>query len=119
MKQIKVKILGVELESPLLNPEIAKHYEEGLLTVVKKSHQAQTCKSNSESIKMMCSSVIEFIDDVSGAGSAKRVLGDDTDLLSCLDAFEELSEIYEKQVNLLIEEKYEQVKKKAEIKDGN
>ena len=119
MKQIKVKILGVELESPLLNPEVAKCYEEGLLTVVKKSHQAQTRKSKSESIKMMCSAVIEFIDGVFGSGSAKNVLGDETDLLTCLDAFEELSEVYEKQVNPLIEQKYEQVKKKAEIKDGN
>ena len=67
----------------------------------------------------MCSSdlVIGFIDDIFGHDSAKRVLGEETDLLTCQDAWEELTDVYEKQVNPILEERNEKVKFKEKNGD--
>lgn len=119
MRQIKVKILGVELEAPLLNHEVARRFEEDSKKVIETAEKALECGIGSDGIEMECNAVIHLIDDVFGPGSARKVLGEETDLLTCLDAWEELSELYEKQVNPILEERNRRVKTKHETKNGD
>lgn len=105
MRQIKVKILGVELEAPLLNHEVARRYEDGIKKVLETVEKAAECGKGSDGIEMECNAVIDFIDDIFGSGSAKKVLGKDTDLLTCLDAWDDLTDLYEEQVNPVLEER--------------
>lgn len=104
MRQIKVKILGVELEAPLLNHDVARRYEEGSKKVMETADKAMECGIGSDGIEMECNAVIGLIDDVFGSGSAEKVLGKETDLLTCLDAWGDLAGLYEEQVNPVLEE---------------
>jgi hypothetical protein len=103
MKTVKVKILGVELEAPLLNPKVMRQYDAGIKAVGDKANASRKEETSADAIEMMCDAVIEFVDTIFGEGSAKKVFGDETDLLTCLDAFEELTELYEKQVNPVLQ----------------
>lgn len=67
---------------------------------------------------MECNAVIGFLDDIFGPGSAKKVLGEDTDLLTCLDAWEDLVELYEKQVDPILKQRTKVLKEKFE-KNGD
>ena len=51
-----------------------------------------------EVIVNQCEAVIEMIDNIFGKGSAKKVLGEETDLLTCLQAYFELTTMYKNQV---------------------
>lgn len=114
MRQIRVKILGVELEAPLLNHKVAKRYEDGTKKVVEIANKAMECGAGSDGIEMECNAVIDFIDDIFGFGSAKKVLGEETDLLTCLDAWNELTSLYDKQVDPVLKERIRIVKGRAE-----
>lgn len=105
MRQIKVKILGVELEAPLLNHEVARRFEEDSKKVMETAEKALECGIGSDGIEMECNAVIYLIDDVFGPGSAEKVLGKDTDLLTCLDAWNDLAGLYDEQVTPVIEER--------------
>ena len=113
MRLIEVEVLGVKLQAGLLNPKVARKYDEGLGKVLRTVEDAQSCSDGARGIEMMCGAVVDFVDEVFGAGSAKRVLGEETDLLTCLDAWEELTELYEKQVHPILEERNRIVMEKA------
>ena len=113
MRLIEVEVLGVKLQAGLLNPKVARKYDEGLGKVLRTVEDAQSCSDGAKGIEMMCGAVVDFVDEVFGAGSAKRVLGEETDLLTCLDAWEELTELYEKQVHPILEERNRIVMEKA------
>lgn len=98
MKMIRVRILNAELEAALLNPEVAKKYDEGVAGIVKKADEAKHCESCCGAIEMQCNAVIDFLDDIFGKGSAKEVVGKETDLLTCLEAYRDIVNVYEKQV---------------------
>ena len=113
---IKVKILGVELEADLLNPDVRERYEKCIEKVVEQSEKAKECVKTSEAIRMQCNAVIESLEEMFGEGTAKRVLGEKTNLLVCLDAFEGLCDIYDKYVDPLVNERTLQAKAKASLK---
>ncbi len=98
MKMIKVRILNAELEAALLNPAIARRYDEGVAGIAEKADEAKLCASCYEAIEIQCNAVIDFIDDIFGIGSAKKVVGEETDLLTCLEAYKDIVNAYEKQV---------------------
>lgn len=98
MKMIKVRILNAELEADLLNPEVARKYEEGAAGIAEKANKAKLCESFCEAIEVQCNAVIHFIDDIFGIGSAKEAVGEETDLLTCLEAYRDIVNAYEKQV---------------------
>lgn len=104
MKQIKVKIQGVELEAALLSPKVMNQFNDGLKQVANKAYASKDLSDSATAIEAQCNAVIYFVDDIFGTGSAKKIFGDETDLLTCLDAFEELSQLYEKQVNPILKE---------------
>lgn len=100
---IKVKILETELQAPLLNPEVAKKYETGIDKVAEQANKAGDLL-NAETIKEQCQAVIDFIDDIFGEGSAREVLGEETDLIECLTAFWDMIHLYRDQVVPLVNE---------------
>lgn len=104
MKQMKVKIQGVELEAALLSPKVMRQFNDGLKQVANKAYASKDLVDSASAIEAQCKAVIDFVDDVFGAGSARKVFGDETDLLTCLDAFEEMTQLYEKQVNPILKE---------------
>jgi len=98
MKMVRVRILDAELEATLLNPETAKRYNDGVAAIAKKADEAKFCGSYCEAIKIQCNAVIDFIDDIFGRGSAKEAVGEETDLLTCLEAYRDIVNAYEAQV---------------------
>lgn len=119
MRLITVKVLGVELEADLLNPKVARKYEDEMKKVVKTSAKAKECEDGVIGIEMECNAVIGFMDNIFGPGSARKVLGEETDLLTCLDAWEEVTNLYEDQVNPIIKKRTQRVKDKYEQMNGD
>ncbi len=113
MKTIEVKILGTTLEAALLNPKVIRKFDEGVKhRIPELAGKALECESGADAIEMQCSAVMDFVDEIFGEGSSKKVFGEETDLLTCLDAWEELTELYDTQVNPLTQEYVERVKAK-------
>ena len=119
MRLVTVEILGVKLEAPLLNHKVARKYDDGIARVVKIADETKHCNSGSEAIEKQCNAVVDFIEDIFGKGSALKVLGEETDLLTCLDAWEELTDVYEKQVNPILEERNKRAIAKFREKNGD
>lgn len=105
MNMITVKIQGQEVQAALLNPSVTKKVEDGFNTVLKKFDEAKNAESGSEGIRMQCQSVIDYVEDIFGKSGAKKIFGEETDLLTCLDVMEEIQCMYETQVNPIIREK--------------
>lgn len=119
MKMIQVKILGTTVEAALLSPKVAKKYDDGIKKVVKIANDSKACKNGPEAIEMQCNAVIGFIDDVFGIGSARKVLGEETDLLTCLDAWEDITNLYERQVNQIVKEYSDKAKAVLTVAGGD
>lgn len=119
MRLITVEILGVKLEADLLNPKVARKYDDEIKKVVKTSAEAKECGDGVVGIEMECNAVIGFLNNIFGPGSARKVLGEETDLLTCLDAWEDLIGLYEKQVDPLVKEHTRQLTAKYEQKNGD
>ena len=112
MKVLKVKILEAELEAPLLNPKTAAAYDDGMRACIERIQSAQERTENSvEALKEQCNAVIDYIDEVFGVGASRKVLGEETDLLTCLDAFEDMATLYDKQVTPLVSAKTAEINK--------
>lgn len=119
MRLITVEILGVKLEADLLNPKVARKYDDEMKKVAEIANKATKCADGAEGIEMECNAVIGFIDNIFGSGSARKVLGEESDLLTCLDAWEDLTGLYENQVNPLITERTQKAKDKYQRMNGD
>lgn len=112
MKVLKVKILEAELEAPLLNPKTAAAYDDGMRACIERIQSAQERTENSvEALKEQCNAVIDYIDEVFGVGASRKVLGEETDLLTCFDAFEDMATLYDNQVTPLVSAKVAELNK--------
>ena len=49
--------------------------------------------------------MIDYIDSMFGEGSSKQILGEETDLLTCLDALDDMTHLYENYVTPQIKDK--------------
>lgn len=98
MRMMEVKILGVTRKAALLNPKVAKKFEEHITSTVTQVKEAAEAESSARAIEMQCSAIIAFLDDIFGAGSAKEVLGEETDLLTCMEAWRDITNLYREQV---------------------
>lgn len=114
MKLITVKLQGKEVQADLLNPKVTKRFEDGFDEVLEKfkASTGDESISGSEGIRMQCQAVIDYVTDIFGAYGAKEVLGEETDLLTCLDVLEEMQELYPSQVNPLVREKSNSLERK-------
>ena len=110
MRMLKVKILGKEVQAALLNPEVAEKYDKGLDNCISR---IQTAYKNSgtgvAALREQCNAVINYIDDVFGSGTSKEVFGEETDLITCLDAFEDMANLYKEQVTPLVAAKTQEL----------
>ena len=89
---IEVVLQGQTLKANLLNPEVSKRYEDGFDKVVKTFNEAAKCERGSDGIRMQCQAVIDYVTDIFGEEQAKKVFGESTDLLECMDIID-LTEI--------------------------
>ena len=114
MKLITVKLQGKEVQADLLNPKVTKRFEDGFDEVLEKfkASTGDESISGSEGIRMHCQAVIDYVTDIFGEDGAKEVFGDKTDLLTCLDVLKEMQELYPSQVNPLVREKSNALKRK-------
>ena len=64
MRLIEVEVLGVKLQAGLLNPKVARKYDEGLGKVLRTVEDAQSCSDGAKGIEMMCGAVVDFVDEV-------------------------------------------------------
>lgn len=115
---IKAKICGVEVKAEFLNPDVREKYENCVEEVKESCEKATACKRLSSSIRMQCNAVIKCLNDMFGDDCAGEVLGETTDLVACLDAFEDFCDIYEKYVNPVVSDRAMAAKAKASLKAG-
>ena len=118
MKMLKVRILDTTLEAALLNPKTARRFDDGLKDVVAAANDSMKCTDGADAIEMQCNAVIKFVDDVFGPGSAQKVFGEETDLLTCLEAWEDLTNLYETQVNPIVREYEKRIGNRLQEKQG-
>lgn len=107
---MKLKIMGVTLDmelEELANPDVAEKYEKCIEQTVEAIRESQNCEIGHEGIRMQCQSVIDALTDLFGEKAARDILGERTNLFKCLDAFDELVNIYPNQVNPAIERRAE------------
>lgn len=109
MKMITVKIQGQEVQAALLNPDVVKKVEDGFDTVLRKFKEAGSIETGSEGIRMQCQATIDYVEDIFGKSNTKKIFGEETDLLTCMDVLEEIQCMYETQVNPIIKEKTERI----------
>lgn len=105
MRLMQVILHGVNLEADLLNPKVSDRYEKGFNTAVAEINAAKECTTGAEGIRRQCNAVIDYVDDVFGHGTAKKVFGEETDLITCLDVLEEMMDLYDKQVAPVVQER--------------
>ncbi len=106
MKMLEVTILGVKVSAPLLNPKTAEAYEKGMNVCVRRIQKSgESEEDGAEVLREQCNAVTDYIDEVFGIGASRRILGAETDVLTCLDALADMANLYEAQVVPLIKEK--------------
>ena len=105
MRMITVKINGHEVEADLLNPIITKKVEDGFDAVLKKYNEATMCRRGSEGIQAQCEAVIDYVADIFGTEAARKIFGEEADLLTCMDVLEEMQDVYPGQVNPIIKKR--------------
>lgn len=116
MQIMTVRLQGKEVQAALLNPDVAKDYEDGFDHCIDKINGAVNCGTGSEGIREQCQAVIDYVSDIFGDEGAKKVFGEQTDLLTCLDVLEEMQELYINQVNPVFHEKAKTFKEKLKEK---
>lgn len=102
---IEVVLQGQTLKANLLNPEVSKRYEDGFDKVIETFNEAKKCERGSDGIRMQCQTVIDYVTDIFGEEQAKKVFGESTDLLECMDIMEEMYDMPEKYVTPKVTEK--------------
>lgn len=84
-------IKGVTLPDLEINDlAVAEKYDNLVEKTSKKINEANESKKRSQIIKGVCEAVFMFFDDLWGAGTAKQVFGEETNLLSCAEAYGEV-----------------------------
>lgn len=102
---IEVMLQGQTLKANLLNPEVVKRYEDGFDKTIKAFDEAEKRERGSDGIRMQCQAVIDYVTDIFGEEQAKKVFGESTDLLECMDILEEMYDLYDKYITPKVTEK--------------
>lgn len=105
---MKGKLAGVAVElDTLTDPDVAKAYEDSIDEILEKMSEAKLEERGSDGIRMQCEVVMMAIQNVFGEDIKNKIFGEHTNLIKCLDVFEEYMNLYPKQVVPLIEKKSE------------
>lgn len=85
-----MEINGVSLDLDIFDADVMAAYEQELATVAAQGEalQKQADVSAADSIRAQCRIIAAFFDNLFGAGTARRLLGEKQHLLASLDAFE-------------------------------
>lgn len=114
MTKITVTLHGQDVQADLLNPEVTERFENGFAAVLEEFNSVAANKeiAGSKGIRLQCQAVIDYVTDIFGADGAKKVFGEETDLLTCLDILGEMTDLYPTQVIPKIREKKSVFEKK-------
>lgn len=86
-----MKINGVELEDlEIYDADVAEKYENALEEADKKAREAKEEIKASANIRKQCEAIFNFFNTMFGPGTDEKIFGNKTNLIVCLDAFEEL-----------------------------
>lgn len=102
MKMITVELNGQKVQADLLNPNVMKKVRDGFNKTIEKFNEGSLFENSEDGVTMQCDSIIHYIEEVFGREDAKKVFGDEVDLLTCLDVLEEMRDLYPNQVNSII-----------------
>ncbi len=98
---MKVKILGVTTEMDLeefASPEMAKVHKDCVNRTIQMIENAEDEPDSCEGLRIQCQAVIDTFAELFGEKDAREILGERTNLFRCLDAFDELVALYDRQV---------------------
>ncbi|CAI3674763.1 conserved hypothetical protein [Clostridium neonatale] len=98
-----MKINNVELEMDIYDADTMEKIEKAITKTVDEINSKQG-KTNSETIRIQCTAIMDCFNDVFGEGTDRQLFGGKTNLMVCLNAFEEFTnEILEqrKKINKL------------------
>lgn len=103
MQMIQITIHGEKFEGDFLNPDVMERYENAIDRARTEAARQVEGESGSQGVRRQCDVVRSCIDTVLGEGSADKLMPGGPDLLTCLDIFEELCLLGEKQITPLIQ----------------
>ncbi len=92
---VKFKILDTELELDMFDADVADQMEHTILDTQEKIDsflKTTDGLKNSEFIKGVCHIVFECFNGLFGVGTDKKIFGEKTNLLICMDALGQLSQ---------------------------
>ena len=113
---MKGKLAGVAVElDTLTDPDVAKAYEDSIDEILEKMSEAKLKERGSDGIRMQCEVVMMAIQNVFGEDIKSKIFGEHTNLIKCLDVFEEYMNLYPKQVVPLIEKKVRKITAAREL----
>lgn len=105
-----MKINGVEFEIDFTDADLTERFDKACEDVGKKANELANNKENltpAEGIRQECKIVKDFFDYVLGDGTSQKIFGEKDSLKLCLEAYEDIVEIRNKQ----FEEYYNKINK--------
>ncbi len=82
-------INNVELQDiDILDADEAEKFESAIEKV--KKIENVKCSKNSEAIRLVCNAIFDCFNDIFGEGTDREIFGNKVNLMTCLNAFEEL-----------------------------
>ncbi len=75
-----------------LDPDVLERVENAAENVIAKVNASANCKKGSESIRMQCEAVNEYLDTLFGKGTADKIFGRKLNLKTALEVFSETTD---------------------------
>ena len=86
-----MKIFETEVaDLDTLDPDVLEHIEAAKDRVIKAVEKAPKMEKQSEAVRVQCQAVADFIDELFGEGTAYKVFSGRTNLLLCMQAFDQV-----------------------------
>lgn len=92
---------GLEIDFDIYDVQQAQEYEQALENVLAACEQHVPDEGLADGIRRQCNVVFDFFDDLFGEGFHTELFGDKTNLMTCLDAFQEFTDAVNEQKTAL------------------
>lgn len=94
-----MKINDVDLNADFYDADVMDRYQSAMKSVVEECSKisADETVSAGDGIRVQCKAVMDCFDTIYGAGTAKMIFGDRTNLKECFAAFMQLKKESERQ----------------------